>query len=329
MNIMYAADDNYAEIMCVSILSLLKVNSDVSEINFYLVEDGIKRDNIQRLKNLISEYGRKVEFIKKPNIRGMLGNDLLTLRWSDSAYARLFLKELFGESTKIDKLLYLDCDTIIVDSLKELWNTDISDCLGAACLECMSNWHKKIVGAGKKDNYVNTGMILFNVKKWIEDDIQTLCANFIKKHNGKTEYVDQGVINGTVSNYFKIVNPRYNLTSLAYDFTYDEMQIYRKPEFGYTKDEWLGALQAPAIVHFTTSFLSVRPWFKGSKHPYASCWRQLHDETPWKDNPYRKMRNRSVRDWKENLYRKLPRWFAVRIAGFFHSYVKPLIYIMR
>lgn len=41
MNVMYAADDNYAEIMGVSILSLLKNNTEISNINIYIVEDGI------------------------------------------------------------------------------------------------------------------------------------------------------------------------------------------------------------------------------------------------------------------------------------------------
>lgn len=49
------------------------------------------------------------------------------------------------------------------------------------------------------------------------------------------------MINGTVSTRFKLVSPRYNQTCLAYDFTYEEMQIYRKPDLGYSKDEWLKA----------------------------------------------------------------------------------------
>ncbi|MCM1082172.1 MAG: glycosyltransferase family 8 protein [Clostridium sp.] len=329
MNVMYATDSNYVEIMGVSILSLLETNKAVEEINIYIVEDNVSDKEKQKVIDMISEYGRSVQFIPKPDLRSILGVDIKTLRWSDSAYSRLFLKELFGDKTKLDKLLYLDCDTLILDSLQKLWDTDISDYLGAACLECMSNMHKYIIGAHKKDKYINTGMLLINVKKWIEKDVQSVCVDFIRKHKGKTEYVDQGVINGTVSNYFKIVNPRYNLTSLAYDFTYEEMRIYRKPEFGYSKKTWEKAIARPAVVHFTTSFLSIRPWFENSKHPYAKLWKQYHDETSWKDNPYRKLKNRSVRDWKENLYRKLPRRFTVKIAGFFHSYVKPLVYVMR
>ncbi len=326
MNVMYAADDNYAEIMGVSILSLLENNRHLGDIHFYIVEDKISQDNIRKLENMIRSYNRDVVFLKKPNIRGKLGVELKTLRWSDSAYSRLFLKELFGQHHQVDKLLYLDCDTLIVSSLQELWETDINYYLGAACLECMSNLHKRIIGAKKTDNYINTGMLLLNVKKWIENDIETVVSEFIKKYNGKTEYVDQGVINGTVSNQFKLVSPRYNLTTLAYDFTYEEMQIYRKPQFGYAKEEWEDAVKSPVVVHFTTSFLSVRPWFEGSNHPYAGEWEKFYQESLWKDMPYRKKEDREVRNKKQKIYEVMPKWIAVRLAGILHAYVKPIAY---
>lgn len=327
LNVMYASDDKYAEIMAVSVLSVIENNKD-EKIHFYIVEDSISSDNHGKLQTMIETHGAEVTFIKKPDIRKKIGVELKTLRWSDSAYSRLFLKELFSERLEVDKLLYLDCDTLIIDSLKDLWETDVSDYLGAACLECMSNMHKKIIGANKADNYINTGMLLLNVKRWIDENIEALVSEFIRKYKGKTEYVDQGVINGTISNRFKLVNPRYNLTALAYDFTYEEMQIYRKPQFGYSKEEWGQAVKTPAVIHFTTSFLSIRPWFEGSKHPYAQSWKEIHDRTPWKDEPYRKLKNREQRDKKEKIYRKMPRHIAVYIAGMLHAYFKPLIYFL-
>lgn len=329
MNVMYAADDNYAEIMAVSILSLIESNRSIDEINFYIVEDQISQGNIDMLRSMIEENGRKAEFILKPDIRGLLGVELSTLRWSDSAYSRLFLKELFGEAHQVKKLIYIDCDTLIVGSLEEVWNEDIDGFLGAGCLECMSNMHKKIVGAKKADNYLNTGFLVFNVEKWIKEDIQTKVSEFIRQYKGKTEYVDQGVINGTVSNQFKLIDPRYNLTALAFDFSYEEMLIYRKPQFGYEKDIWEKAKKNPVTIHFTTSFLYIRPWFEGSKHPYAKIWKKIHDRTPWKDMPYRELKNRKKRDRHEELYRKIPRWLAVRVAGFLHAFVKPIVYKIR
>ena len=324
MNVMYAADDHYAELMGVSMLSLLEQNKQVEEICFYIVVDHVSPENIAKIQSLVQQYGRKVEFFEKPNIKKLLGVELKTLRWSDSAYSRLFLKELFGDPPFIKKLLYLDCDTLILSSLQELWETDVENFLGAACLECMSNMHKKILGRKKEDNYFNSGVLLLNVDRWVKEDVQTSVIEFIRKHNGKTEYVDQGVINGVVCDRFCLVAPRYNLTSLAYDFTYEEMQIYRKPEFGYSRQAWEAAIKNPAVIHFTTSFLSIRPWFEGSKHPYAELWREYHANSPWRDTPMRKMKNYEKHERIVKIYHAMPSWLAVRIAGFMHSYVKPI-----
>ena len=329
MNVMYATDDNYAEIMGVSICSLLDKNKHVDEIIIYIVTDQVSEGNKTKITSMVEDYGRTVVYIEKPDIRGMLGVELKTLRWSDSAYSRLFLKKIFAPYPDVNKLLYLDCDTLIVDALDELWKEEVENCLGAACLECMSNTHKKIVGADKNDNYVNTGMLLLNVKKWREEIIDDQMAHFIQKYKGKTEYVDQGVINGTISNRFKLVSPRYNLTCLAYDFTYEEMQIYRKPQFGYSKEEWENAIAHPAVVHFTTSFLSIRPWFGESNHPYAQMWDDYHSLSPWRDEQYRELQNRDGKEQKMKVYYKVPRFVAIRLVGFLHSYVKPILYVIK
>lgn len=236
---------------------------------------------------------------------------------------------MYSDYPEVDILLYIDRNTLITDFLQELWNTDRRDYLGAACLGCMNRIHKKIIESSVKDNYMFTGILLLNVSRWKQEDIDSQMIDFIQKYKGKTEYVDQGVINGTISNRFLLVNPRYNLTSLAYDFTYEEMLIYRKPDFGYSKEEWEKAIEKPAIVHFTTSFLSIRPWYEGSKHPYAKQWKETHDETEWKDVPYRELMARKKRDKKEWFYRKLPRKIAVGSAGILHAYVKPLLYYLK
>ena len=229
MNVMYAADDGYVEIAGISMESLLAQNESMENITIFFVEDNISDQSKQKLIKTVGKYGRDLIFIAKPDIRKMCDTQLTTLRWSDSAYSRLYLDILFENYPDVHKLLYLDCDTLVTAPLDDLWNENIDDYLGAAVLECMSDMHKRIIGRTSKDNYINTGMLLFNVNRWKNEGISKVCTDFIKRHNGKTEYVDQGVINGTVCDRLKIVNPRYNLTALSWDFNYDEMQIFRKP----------------------------------------------------------------------------------------------------
>lgn len=329
MNIMYAADDGYAEIAGVSIESLLDHNRAVNNITIYFVEDSISETNKERLRNTVKKYDREIVFIPKPDIRSLTGTSLLTLRWSDSAFSRLFLNHVFKDYPDIHKVLYLDCDTLIVDNLENLWKEKIDGYLGGAVYECMGSMHKRILGAKKSDVYINTGVMLLNVDKWKEDGVSSICSKYIKHYGGRIEYVDQGVINGTISNRLKILNPRYNLTALSWDFSYDEMQTYRKPMFGYDKVTWEQAKADPAIIHFTTSFLSIRPWFEGSKTPWTKKWLEYKSGSEWKGEPLRVLKDRVKHDKKIEIFGMMPRKLAVGVAGVLHSYAKPIAFVIK
>ena len=49
MNIVYASDNNFAEILGISMISLFENNSDCSEIVVYILDDGINEDNKAKL----------------------------------------------------------------------------------------------------------------------------------------------------------------------------------------------------------------------------------------------------------------------------------------
>ena len=56
MEIVMAADDNYAKIMMTSINSICKNNKDVNKITFHIIDDGISENNRTILKKFIEKY---------------------------------------------------------------------------------------------------------------------------------------------------------------------------------------------------------------------------------------------------------------------------------
>lgn len=330
MNVMYATDENYAELTDVSIVSLLENNKDTELIRIFVVEDNISSESKRKLECTVQKYERSLVFIPKPDIRGLTGTELLTLRWSDSAFSRLYLDLVFEAYPDVKKVLYLDCDTMILDNLETLWNLDIDNYVGAAVLECMGDLHKLIIGATAKDHFFNSGVMLLNVERWKKENVAQRCTQYIKDHNGKIEYVDQGVINGVLSREMLVVDtPRYNLTALSWDFSYREMQVFRKPDHGYSEDQWEKAKCNPAIIHFTTSFLSTRPWFEDSNTPWTLKWLEYKSLSEWKDQPLRALKNKKKHDRIIAVFNAIPRKAAVAIAGMLHAYIKPLVFLMK
>lgn len=57
MNIAFSSDNNYAPYLAVSILSVLKKNSE-SEICFYILDFGIDNNNKKIIANIVSNHGK-------------------------------------------------------------------------------------------------------------------------------------------------------------------------------------------------------------------------------------------------------------------------------
>ncbi|PWL71984.1 MAG: glycosyltransferase family 8 protein [Clostridiales bacterium] len=323
MNIVYASDNNYAEILGVSLVSLFENNKDADKIDVYILEDHISEQSKQQLNSVFSKYGRTGIFIPIPDLSQKVGIEVDSQRWSMSTFSRLFLAELLPEG--IEKALYLDCDTIVTDTLRPLWETDLDDYAIAGAEDCISKGHKKNIGLAEDDIYLQAGILLINLKYWRENGVQLKFMDFIVKYHGKTPYVDQGVINGVLSRKVLPFDIRYNAYTVLFDFSYPQLLKYRKPHNFYTKQQVETAKKSPAIVHFSASFLSLRPWIQGSTHPYTGEWLRFKDMSPWKDSPLWEDRRSGLKKTYEKFYKAMPQSFSVWLSGLLHSDLFPLI----
>lgn len=315
MNIVYASDNNFAEILGISMTSLFENNKSSSEIVVYILDDGINEDNKEKLTSIAYIYSRELIFV---DVKGYeVPESVQSERWSKSAFTRLFMKQLLPDN--ISKVLYLDCDILIRNSLEELYNTDVSEYVAASVRDCISKMYLNNLDIDAAGFYCNSGVLLINMEKWNSE----LFMNFFDKYKNVIKYPDQDIINGVCNKNMLEADVKYNNYTALYDFTYKDLMTFRKPSKYYTETEVAESKKNPVIVHFTTSFLSLRPWVEGCQHPYAKEWLRYKAMTPWADTPLRK----DNRSWKKKLavkiYKFLPNTLAVNIAGLLHAKIVP------
>lgn len=324
MHIVYASDDNFAEIMGVSIVSLFKNNKDMEQIIVYILDSEISEKNKGRIESVFKIYGRPAPvWIVAPNINDILSMEVKQDRNSISQFARLFVSRVLPKD--LDRILYLDCDIIIDKSLGELWNMDMDGKIIAALLDSFSSWYRKNLGLGKNDILFNSGVMLIDFKLWNSEHIEDKILELIKKYNGLIPQGDQGVLNAILSRDTALINPKFNSVTLFYDFSYNNMIIYRKPPFYYSKEEIMDSVRNPYIIHFTTSFLSKRPWIEGSEHVYVKKWLQYKAISPWKDEPLRQYKLSNLRKIYLNFFKALPLRVAIGISGIIQAYGRPIV----
>lgn len=322
-HIVYASDDKFAEILGVSIVSLYENSKDMDDIVVYVLDSGIKQENREKLLLVCREYMRtEIQFIPAKDISKKLSMNVTTDRGSLSQYARLFVSSDLPNN--LSRVLYLDCDIIVKKSIRELWNLDLHQKTIGALMDAFSKYYRVNIDLKENDIMFNSGVMLIDLDKWKKDKVEDKLLKFISKKKGRIQQGDQGALNAVLSHDTYCFEPRFNSVTIFYDFNYREMMIYRRPPRFYTEGQVKEAVENPSIIHFTTSFKSLRAWVKGCKHRYADEWIKYKNMSPWKDN---ELWDDNRPAWKQKClkaYNRLPRWLSVRIAGIMQVYGRPL-----
>lgn len=326
LHVVYASDDKFAEILGVSLTSLYENNKTMEQINIYVLDSGITASNKAKLNFLSEKHGRaSIQWFKAKNIGEELQMDVSIDRGSLSQYARIFVSSVLP--SRLKRVLYLDCDIIIAQSLEELWNLDMHGKTIAALKDAFSKWYRMNIDLKPNDIMFNSGVMLIDLEKWKEQKIEEKLLNFINNKKGKIQQGDQGALNAVLANDTYCFEPKFNSVTIFYDFNYKEMMIYRKPPKGfYTESQIKEATEHPVIIHFTTSFLSRRPWIEGCNHRYLKQWEKYKALSPWKDGAlweYKKLGG--LRGWYIETINKIPRGVAIWLSGMLQAFGRPWI----
>ena len=322
--IVYASDDKFAEILGVSLVSLFKNSQDMEDIIVFVLDSGIKDENKNRIESISKDYHRSdIVWIPAQDISKVLAMEVKVDRGSLSQYARLFVSS--DLPSDLDRVLYLDCDIVINKSIKELWNLDMRNKTIAALNDAFSPQYRANIGLQKNDIMFNSGVMLIDLNRWKSQRVEERLLKFIESKNGKIQQGDQGALNAVLSQDTYCFEPRFNSVTIYYDFNYDEMMIYRKPAEGfYSKEEIRRAADEPTIIHFTTSFLSKRPWIVGCQHRYVDVWLHFKALSPWRSSSLWEDNTSAVKRITVEILKKLPRGLMIRLCGFAQAYGRPL-----
>lgn len=325
MNIFYAFNDAYAPLAGISIYSLLVNNQQSDCIRFFIVDSGISEENRKKITDIINEFNRDVYFLVMPNINEIIGNDTDIGRWNINVYSKLFVGSLLPKD--VHKVLCIDCDTVIVRALDELWNTNLSESIVAGVNEAMSKYYRRYLGKNDKDSYLNSGMLLFNLDLIRSEKYEQNFLSFIKKYKGNLPYLDQDTVNAVVpENKIIVLHPKYNAVTPIFCCSYKELIKTRMASVYYSETEFNEAKNDPFIIHFTTFFMSeLRPWFDGSNHPKLNEFLKYKNSSPWKTNSFQK-KSRKIKDELKNIIVKsMPRIMLCELSSFLHGMLVPIM----
>lgn len=278
LSIVYAADDNYVQHAAISIISLFKSCKDISRYKLFFFDNNISEVNRFKILSIVKQYNADISFINIANSYRKLPGNVDVANLSISTYSRLFVADLLPQN--LDRVLYLDCDTIVTQDLMCLAEYPLEGFSVYGVEDMMYPSMKIKIGLGPKDKYINAGVLLINLSYWRKMHISSQFLTFIHQFEGKVPHLDQGVINGVLHNK-GILPLKFNVQSPIYAIhKYSDLLKFHFLLDYYDEHEVLLAKSDPVIIHFTSFFLE-RPWFKFCLHPKKDLYLSLLKESPF------------------------------------------------
>lgn len=326
MVIVYNCDDKFSEIFAVSVVSLFENNRDIDKITVYLIGNGISEKNRGRIGEIAETYGREIIIVPMLDLKKATGKDISIPQGYDLAnYGILFTASRLPQD--IDKVIYVDCDTIFAGSLRELWETDISGHYAGMVNDIRGASHRKLLGIPGKGKYYNSGLLLINLKKWREEYIEQKFIDYIAEQGGYVPIVDEGVLNAVLDGKILCLPLKYNVATMMYAFSYREFLKIGRPYEYYSEEEAKEACEHPVTVHFTNNFyMPIRPWMEGCVHPYREKYIEYRSLTPWKNEPLWKDNRSKIKKAYSSFCHKLPRGIVVSMSELVRVDLVPLMH---
>ncbi|MGH8461583.1 MAG: glycosyltransferase family 8 protein [Stenotrophobium sp.] len=213
---------------------------------------------------------------------------------------RLLLPELLPECSRI---LYLDTDTLALQSLWPLFQQDLGSKLFGAVAQPTREWEKqcRLLGIDPAQDYLNSGVLLMDLETMRRDGFTARALEVAWAQNTMFVLPDQEVLNLAAQGRWKKLPPKWNAMSHLWLTPGRDDTIY--PESDY-----LMARCSPAIVHFEGT-PAVKPWHYRSIHPMRGLYRHFRSQTPW---PLDQLEGSSP---LAAALRRLPLGWQYKIAG--------------
>ena len=268
IGIAYGLDNQYTYPTIVSITSILENGSSHTYYIFYLLVDKktFKKENKEKFVNLERTYERcEINIIEISDENFQNAN---TKRYPLATYYRLILADLLPD---INRIIYLDGDTLIYTDLSEMYNLDMENNI---ILGFVDNSYKKAEEFGIKTyKYIVAGVLLINLKKIRKENFTSKFFEFMDKNQDKLTQEDQTVINIVLHGRIGFLPPKFGIWNFVNKEAVLRHNNYGNENLGikaYDEKEILKAWNIPSIIHY----VRAKPWKVRTKHTHV----QFHED---------------------------------------------------
>jgi lipopolysaccharide biosynthesis glycosyltransferase len=191
-------------------------------------------------------------------------------RMSVSTYYKLLLAERLP--TDLEKIIWLDCDLLVLTDVGRLWDQDLNGHHALAVQDAVvplvssrsgvAGWKELGIPAGTQ--YFNAGVMSINLTLWRRDRVGDRALEYVRRYRDRVYFWDQEGLNAVLAGQWAPLDPRWNHNVSV--------------PSGATRSAQ-DADGDPWIIHFAGN---VKPWRFSVRTPPHELYFRYLDMTPWK-----------------------------------------------
>lgn len=256
--IFFTIDQGYAPFLAVALNSAIKNCSQNRRYRAIVLHQDLKEETAAKLKALQTENFIIDLTPMCANFEALddrMSNRLRCDYFTLTIYFRLFIPAMFPQ---YDKGIYIDSDVVLTEDPAKLFDIDIAENfigavndLSIADIPPLVAYTENAVGVKAKE-YINSGVLLMNLKKMREKDLEGHFLNLLTTYHFDSIAPDQDYLNAMCNG--KI----YYL-----DEAWDAMPNDARPE-----------LEKPCLVHYN---LFSKPWCYDGVQYADRFWQYAQD----------------------------------------------------
>lgn len=249
LNIVINTDDNYLQHAMAMLCSLYE-NNKMHQIVLHVLCKELSEKARGYINTLSANYGNQVLFysMDESKLQGVQFRKKRPL--SMAAYYRLLLSSVLPQD--IEKVLYLDCDMIVMRNIQEIFNIELDGYALAATLDTFpySQQHRLQLHMEVGERVFCSGIMMVNLKYWREHNVEPGLLEYAKRHREEVYLHDQDVLNYFFKKKWFLLPPKWNHTAGTLRCSNDTQ---------YKRFDRMDYAQAPMVYHFAS--VGVKPWY--------------------------------------------------------------------
>lgn len=248
MDIFSVSDKKRKDTLYVELRSIKESKEEQTVINYYLIIEDLDDDYKQYFEDLKSP-DFNITFLNARDYQQYINPPQKTYLY----YVRCLAPRIFPN---LEKILYLDTDVVAINvGIEQLWDTKVDTKYVAAVtdIEIQYNTPFQMKNVGKTDNYFNSGVMLLNLKRMRENDIDTKLEEYLLNWPKELKCVlyDQTLLNYVFGDEVKIISSKWNNSILS--LVYKDERAYQNY---YGTQNLIKKIEDAVLIHMK----GPKPW---------------------------------------------------------------------